>query len=310
MSLPRETFPPRIADLGFSMEMPVGFFKPDLPEDQVDLDNPTVTVPLMVTASPIALALITVTARPAYTDGAVMQWFLYLAAHHGITIDDVRPGRVGGLTKWHPAILARGSQTQDGVDLVMRFAVFEDGSRLVIAHAMCPVELEASYLSTLGECIESIELTDPRGPTAAILPDEGVPTLEVIEHDPSLPAPRDAAEVYQRDLQRRLREAVNTARPLLLVGKDQEAEAIVREADSGIAGAVAIARMYEDVLREVVITSDPRRPRVMSLFRRALHWRQNAYPEPHTGVEADEYERGRAKDRAELVGVLGFDPDE
>ena len=46
-----------------------------------------------------------------------------------------------------------------------------------------------------------------------------------------------------------------------------------------------------------------------TLFKHALSWAQGCYPEPHTEVEAEDYESGRAEDRARLVKALGYDPD-
>jgi len=181
MSFSRQTVPPKIADLGFSIDVPNGFIAPPIPDETPDFDKPTVVTPLAVFAAQIALALVTVSARPAYADGAVMDWAQYLCSENGITLTALMPGTVGGESggqKWggHPAILAEGHQTQDGTLLKMVMAFIEDGKRLVIVHAMCPDELAPSYLALLQQSVHSIALTNPRGPTAPLVPGMSVPT--------------------------------------------------------------------------------------------------------------------------------------
>jgi hypothetical protein len=67
-------------------------------------------------------------------------------------------------------------------------------------------------------------------------------------------------------------------------------------------------RRLEQLVAEGVTPSN--KPRVEAVCRRALSWAQGAYPEPHTGMEAANYDSGRAEDRAKLVRILGYDPDE
>lgn len=307
MSLPRESF--QTALLDFSMEMPVGFFKHDIPSDPVDFNDPTKTAPLLVSASPIALALFTVTVRPAYSDGSVRDWFRFLADHFGITIDDITTGFSGGLLRRHPAILVRGHQTQEGIDYAMRFVAFEDGGRLISANALCPREIEDSYLGTLTHCIRTLELDDPQGPSVPLEPNAAVPSIETIDHDPDLPPPRDAAEVHARAVTKARDTAIREARPLVDADRFDEAESLVRGADVSILGHVAIASLYTQAM--VDAARDPNgKPRALALFRRALHWRLNAYPDPHTEIEAENFEAGRRSDQAELVKLLGFNPDD
>ena len=48
--------------------------------------------------------------------------------------------------------------------------------------------------------------------------------------------------------------------------------------------------------------------RAETVFRRGLRWAQGAYPEPHTEVEAANYDAGRRADRDLFVRILGYDP--
>ena len=93
-------------------------------------------------------------------------------------------------------------------------------------------------------------------------------------------------------------------------GKYEEAELEIQRVDSSIYGSVALARLYEARLASVVKSGAVRKDKdgVEVLFRRALSWAQNCYPETHTECEAEQYERRRTVDRAPLVGILGYEP--
>ncbi|MBN8645609.1 MAG: hypothetical protein J0L61_10280, partial [Planctomycetes bacterium] len=62
--LTRRDYPALLADLAFSMELPAEFVEPDVPREELDFSNPTVCFPLLLASSPVAAALITVSARP------------------------------------------------------------------------------------------------------------------------------------------------------------------------------------------------------------------------------------------------------
>lgn len=180
MAYQRVAFPSRMANLAFSIEKPEGFDVIDFPSEECDFNNPTFSAPLGFMSSSVAVALLTVAARPAYEDGSVMDWLRYLTDHFGITLKTLMPGRVGGATHWHQAILAHGEQTQEGTLLQLRIASFEDGGRLVTVHGFCPAELAPSYMPMLEHCVQSIELAEPQGPTAPLAGDLPVPALEAV----------------------------------------------------------------------------------------------------------------------------------
>lgn len=230
--------------------------------------------------------------------------------HFRITLTSILPGRVGGLTRWHPAIIADGSQMQDSTAFRMRLAVLEDGGRLITVHTMMPEEIAESSFDTLSHCILSFELADPKGPTTALVPEAGVPAMDVIEHDPEMPMQRDANEVWMRALHKKLEAAVLKAQPFLAAQHYDEAEQVVKEVGADIYGAVAIGKMYTESLRSIV-GPDKRgfdQRRAEELFIRALCWRQSAYPDAHTSYEAEQYEAGRTEDLNELVTILGSAP--
>lgn len=168
MSMIRRSFPARLANLAFEIDAPQGFEPLECPAEVPDFDDPTLSAPLAVLSSQVALALVTIAARPAYGDGSVSDWLRYLSAHYGITLTSITVGEVGGEKALHPAVLAEGHQTQEDTLLQMRLAMLEDGGRLVTIHAMCPDELAPSYLPLMQQCVASFQLLTATGPTAPL----------------------------------------------------------------------------------------------------------------------------------------------
>ena len=121
---------------------------------------------------------------------------------------------------------------------------------------------------------------------------------------------KKASEKYIQELEAKRGPAEEAAAALLAQGKYEEAELAIQGVDSSIYGAVALARLYEARLASIVKQGAVRKDKggVEVLFRRALSWAKNCYPEAHTEYEAEQYERGRSQDRARLVGILGYEP--
>lgn len=298
----------------------MGFFDADLPTDPLDFSSPTVAQPLLLQASPIEDVLFAVAARPVegLGLGTVEAVACMLAERFRIRLTDCVPGRVGGLLRWHDAILARGVQdaSPDGSReaRVMRLVVLEDGGMLFTLHAVAPLRLEEDWLSTLHHCIETFEIDDPLGPTLPLRADGEPARVTAIEHDPDLPPPKDANEVYRRQMTTKREAALREAAPLIAADRFDEAERLVLAADSSIMGHVALGAAYTDALRIAAAARDRNeaddalRRRAETLYRRALRWRLGCYPDPHTADEAESYEAGQASDREELVVLLGYEP--
>lgn len=121
--------------------------------------------------------------------------------------------------------------------------------------------------------------------------------------------PRDASKIWEKHQQRLRDAAVRAALPLLDSASFDEAERSVLAADSSIIGSVAVARMYEQHLRKLLERGTHRKSPelVEEVFRRALKWAHASYPEPHTQMEAEGFERGRAEDSARLAALMGGD---
>lgn len=100
------------------------------------------------------------------------------------------------------------------------------------------------------------------------------------------------------------------ARELIAIGEYDAAEDLVRAADQSIQGSVTLARLYKERLEDMVAAGTASRDRVgvEEVFRHARAWAWQAYPEPHTAMEADDYRAGRGEDLGRLVKVLGYEP--
>lgn len=167
--MPRLTFPPRLAEIAFSIDVPDSFVVAALPEDDLDFDKPAHLAPLAILHSQIAMAVVIVAARPAYSDGSVMDWFRFLAEHHAVPFSGLMPGHIGA-GQVHPAIILDGTQTQDGTLLRYHAALLEDGGRIIMVQAMCPDELWPSFGDRITAAVASFTLDAPRGTTASLVP--------------------------------------------------------------------------------------------------------------------------------------------
>ncbi len=124
--------------------------------------------------------------------------------------------------------------------------------------------------------------------------------------------PKDANQIWRRIHQEKIQQAVLRAEPLLSKLQLDEAEAIIRTVDNDSMGSVAIARMYETKLRQMVTDGmlEVDRKQVELLFQRAIASWRVACPEPHTAEEAERCEAGFAQDRQRLVAILGYEPSQ
>ena len=85
LSFQPRTFSARIADLGFTVDLPEDWVTQELPAEEPDFSDPTRLVPLAVVCAPHAAIALTFAARPAYEDGTVTDWTWYLLQQAGLT---------------------------------------------------------------------------------------------------------------------------------------------------------------------------------------------------------------------------------
>ena len=190
LELATRTFPPRIADLGFSVALPRDWIHHTLPEEDADFDDPTKLVALAVVTAPHAAIVLAVAARPAYADGTLSDWGRYLLEHDSASARAMGEGQLGTM----PAFIAEATKDSEVGTLVLRTAFVEDGSRLVNVSLTAPELLADAVYPVWQAALESFALATPRGATVTVYPpvqSSTVPAKEVVEeYDP----PEDASE--------------------------------------------------------------------------------------------------------------------
>lgn len=289
-------FPARIADLAFALAVPEGFSAVPLARETHDFDNPMVRAPLLDLRSTSGEASIVVLARPVYETGSVLQWTRYLAEAFLLHLEEIRPGTVGD-QGCHRAILAEATTTDAIPPERLAIAAFEDGGWLVTVQASAPTIQWPLYGEALVTAARSITLLRPAGSSRDL---DSLTALGWRREDAATP------ESFERARQERAETrapSVVRAAALLATGRFDEAEQAVLDVDASIEGVVAVARLFEARLRELAAAgADGEATR--QVFERALRWAHSCYPDPHTGCEAENYDRGRREDLARLSAIL------
>lgn len=119
---------------------------------------------------------------------------------------------------------------------------------------------------------------------------------------------KDAHEIWRIAMAKKRAPAEKQAAAMIEAGRFDDAESAVRAVDQSVYADVAIGKLFRE--RLVAIVNDPASSHAdrEAVFRRALAWIWKVYPDPHTEIEADRYQEGMARDRRELVSILGYDP--
>ncbi len=316
MRTTRRTFPAVLADLEFTIDVPDGFAQSGFERRVVDFSDSTKFAPLTILSSNVAMALITIAARPAYESGSVEQWTRLLCDHQQTTITGLVSGFVGRgepAGHLHPCILVEATQRNDETDLTTRLIVLEDGKRLLTVHAICPTQLWPRHELALENALLSVELAHPHDPTVPCVRGGPIPIVDMPGQKPGQwPRGRGAKVFDVAAHQAALDALVEQARRLIESGKYVEADAVFTSARRELQGAVALARLYREHLKHIVArrgpTSHPSDAHELEIFARAEAAAMGAYPSPHTQIEAERYEQGQAQDRADLVAIVGYDP--
>jgi len=187
-ALELRTFPSRIADLGFAVPLPVGWIAHELPGEEPDFSNPTFFLPLAIVTAPHAAIVYAFAARPAYDDGTLQDWAVYLLSHNQLRPQILGPGRVGTL----PAIVGEAVQDSEMGPMRVRFAFIEDGKRLLNLTLSAPEMLADVLKDAWGALLASFTLETPRGPTPGTMPAGGDAVMAPTEA-PKAAAPDAAA---------------------------------------------------------------------------------------------------------------------
>ena len=127
MQLAVRHFPARIAELGFTAELPENWIAHELPPEDVDFSDPAKCVPLAIVTAPHAAMVFAFAARPAYDDGTLHDWAWFLLNHNQLKPSAIGPGTIAGV----PAIVGEATQESELGPMLVRFAFCEDGGRLI-----------------------------------------------------------------------------------------------------------------------------------------------------------------------------------
>lgn len=180
-STPRH-FPSRIADLGFTVALPEDWIAHELPDEQPDFSSPSFLHPLAIVTARNAAMAFACAARPAYEDGSLHDWMWFLLRHNGLEPRGVGMGEAGG----HPAMVGEAVQDSDLGRMIVRFALLEDGGRMVHFSLTAPDLFEDVARAVWFAAVASFKLESPRGSTVPMHP-------PVAAEEPGAPSPAPAA---------------------------------------------------------------------------------------------------------------------
>jgi hypothetical protein len=159
LKLASRTFPARIAELGFTAQLPADWISHELPNADADFSNPTNLVPLAIVTAPHAAIVFAFAARPAYDDGTLEDWATYLLNHNQLQPRAVGRDVVAGVA----AVIGEAVQPSDLGPMVVRFAFLEDGGRLVNLTFTAPELLADSVRDAWFAMLQSFTLETPKG---------------------------------------------------------------------------------------------------------------------------------------------------
>lgn len=247
--LPTSRFeiPSRAADLGFTVELPADWVQHPLPDDDLDFSDPLRMLGLCAITATHAALVWAVAARPAYDNGSVHDWAVWLSGQAGLAPRTQGEGRLGDL----PAIVGEGVLQSDLGPLLVRWAFAEDGGRLINATLTAPMLLAGAMQPVWQQALETFDLESPRGPSVALWPPLAAAPAEAdaaneATHD-DIDGDDDAPAVDHRE------EPTVPAGPgwlhaahaLELAGRLDDAEQTILRALDNAGACFAVAQMYE-----------------------------------------------------------------
>jgi hypothetical protein len=164
LKLVPRTFAARIADLGFTAQLPADWTWHELPPQELDFKNPTFFLPLALVAAPHAAIVFIFAARPAHDDGALHDWAWYHLQHNNLKPRAIGASQVAGVA----AVTGEASQESELGPVLVRFALFEDGGRLINLSLATPELLADAVRDAWFEMVKSFKLETPKGSRFAL----------------------------------------------------------------------------------------------------------------------------------------------
>lgn len=159
LHLTPRTFPARLAELGFTADLPADWIAHELPSEDIDFSNPTVFAPLAVVTAPHAAIVFAFAARPAYDDGTLQDWTWYHLNNNKLKPRAVGDDQLANV----PAVIGEATQESEVGTLVVRFAFFEDGDRFVNITLTAPELLADAVRDAWFGLLKSFQLETPKG---------------------------------------------------------------------------------------------------------------------------------------------------
>ncbi len=156
--VPRQ-FRARIAELGFTTQLPADWIAHELPPEEVDFSDATKFFPLAIVTAPHAAIVFAFAARPAYDDGTLHDWSMYHLKHNQLQPRAIGSDSIAGVA----AIAGEAVQASDLGPMLVRFAFLEDGGRLINLTLTAPELLESSVRPAWFAMLQSFKLETPRG---------------------------------------------------------------------------------------------------------------------------------------------------
>lgn len=309
----RHAFPTHFEGFAFSMLIPDGFEICEVPDVDIDTNDPDQSRPIAMLASMTTGAHLAVAVRPTYHTGSVTDWLDRLTERFKLTVTGAIPAFVGGMAHQHPAMLVEATQTRSGETEIIRIAGFEDDGSFFTVHSRCPEARWAELAHAIEASVASVELREPV-----------MTTVSVVRNGPVVPHDMPDATVGEWPRgQGLLREpkpdmaawdaAVTAAAAKIDAGQFDDAERLLGEAERAAEQygrrEGTLADMYLSKLKAFVASGKAKRDPAAAdaLFARASRWAMR-WPDPHTEYEAEQAAIATAEIRARLVAVLGREP--
>jgi hypothetical protein len=212
--------------------------------------------------------VLVVAARPAHSDGALIDWAHYHLQQQQFVVQNMIEHEVG------PHVVLSGIAVQafsDAGPRCLLFAFLEDGGRLVSLFANGPREMEKQIVPIFEHVLQSFRLSRPKGRTVAVNPTDPVePAAEVTGEPESEPTPEPTADEPSPAQTRS--EPKWWVRACELEAQDRldEAEAIIRDSIPHLAYAIQTAELYR--LRKIRLSRQGDMAGVRKAHDSAVKW--------------------------------------
>jgi hypothetical protein len=168
MSAPAAAQPVRVdcpdPSLSFTIAPPPEFLRAELPPECSPPADPGQFNPLAVFMTPYAACVLTISWRPAFAEGSLMEWAQQLAASQEFQLRAMMPTKLQD----RQAVEMVGLQQSDAGLMHMRMIMLEDGGRLFMLGAIAPEQLWGSLEKAFDAAQRSFRLIDGRGCAAEI----------------------------------------------------------------------------------------------------------------------------------------------